>query len=154
MVAVGTVDGAENRIQALSNSESLLNTSGGDGHGVARLVTSATRPAIGAHALEKGPRQIDAAPGCAVSFGGAGGIQEKRAVWYKSDLASANRDNDGEYENDYQDGAKKTAATETNEPVGLAKKATGTTHKGRSQSWEGPHRNTPNGAVSANFAPL
>jgi hypothetical protein len=69
-------------------------------------------------------------------------------------LASANRDNDGEYENDYQDGAKETAATEGNELVCLAKKARGTTHKGRSQSWEGPHRNTPNGAVSANFALL
>ena len=111
MVAVGTVIGAENRIQALSNDESLLNTRGGDGHAVAGLVTSATRAAIAAHALEKGPRQIDAASSCAVSLGRAAGIQEKCSIWNKGDLVSARRDNDRQHENEYENSAIEAAAT-------------------------------------------
>jgi len=83
----------------LGKSESLLNVRGGHGHAVAGLVASPTRTAVGAQALEKRSRQIDAAAGCGVSFGRATGIREKRSVGDESNLLSAYRNNDRQHRN-------------------------------------------------------
>ena len=114
MVAVGTVIGAKNRVQALRGSESLLNTRGGNGHAVAGLVTSAASTAVASHTLEERSCQIDAASGSAVGFGRAAGIQEKCSVGNESKLLSTDRHNKRQHENGYQNSAEETAAANVN----------------------------------------
>ena len=60
MVAVGAVDRPGNRVKAVRGDEPLLDIGGGNGHAVTRLMAACARPAVGAQALEKRPRQVDA----------------------------------------------------------------------------------------------
>jgi hypothetical protein len=103
VVAVGTVVSAKDGIKALRQSESLLNICGGNGHGVAWLVTTCARAAICAQTLKKRPSEVDASARCTVSLRRTCWIGEERSVWDESELLSTYSGNrqqrGGGYEN-------------------------------------------------------
>src|SRR5262249_46670258 len=61
VVAIRSVHGTENRVQAVARDESLLDVGGGDGHPITGLMARSAATTVGAQALEEWSGQIDRA---------------------------------------------------------------------------------------------
>jgi hypothetical protein len=83
VVAIGTVDRTENRVQTGGGVEVPLDVGGGNGHTIAGLVACSTGAAVGAKALEERSTEIDG-PCRAVGAGSAGRIRELGPVGHEA----------------------------------------------------------------------
>jgi len=94
VVAIGTIDRAENWVLALGELKPPLNIAGRNGHAVTGLMARAARAAVNPQALKKGSRQIDPFAGCAVRLRRATWIREMRSARDDRDLLCLYRGND------------------------------------------------------------